>query len=108
MLLLEDGLERIARLGNVREVELRLEIVFVGGAALGRPLPSISAALPEMRLHLLRFFYADRTGVGFLFGYADLQENVKNSSALDLEFSRQIINSNLVYHPPSIFLPQTR
>lgn len=34
----------------------------------------------------------------------DLREDIKNSLALDFQFSRQIINSNLIYHPPSIFL----
>jgi hypothetical protein len=104
----ENRLERVARLGDVREVELRLQIVFRRASPRSGPLPTISAALAEMRLYLLRLFHADGTGVGFLFYNSDRVENVQDGPALDLQFSRQIVDSNLIYHPPSIFLPQTR
>jgi hypothetical protein len=36
--------------------------------------------------------------VRFLLGDADLEKNVEDLSALDLKFSRQIVDSNLVLH----------
>lgn len=88
MLLLQDCLQRIAGFGDVREVELRLQLVF-GMSPCSRPRRrAISATLAEMRLHLLRLFHADGTGVSLLFCDADLRENVKNGFALDLQFSR--------------------
>jgi hypothetical protein len=107
-LLLKNRLQRVARFGDLREVEFWLRPVFRTATLGSRPRRPISATMAKMRLHLLRFFYADRTGVSFLFSYTDLRENVQNGLALDLQFSRQIIDSNLIYHPPSIFLRKTR
>jgi hypothetical protein len=98
---LQDRFQRVARLGDVREVKLRLQLIFASGTTRSRPRRPISTTLLEMRLHLLRFFYADGTGVCFLFGDTDLGENVQDGLTLDFQFSRQVIDSNLI-HPPSI------
>jgi hypothetical protein len=36
--------------------------------------------------------------VRFLFGYADLDEDIEDRLAFDLKFSRQIVDSNLMLH----------
>jgi hypothetical protein len=107
MLLFEDRLKCVAGLRNVREVELRLQLFLAVTFGSSLRLRPISTALTEVRFHLLRFINADGTGMSFLFCDADLREHVKNRPALDLELSRQIVNSNLI-HPSSYFLPQTR
>jgi hypothetical protein len=56
--------------------------------------------LGKIFLYALGFVFFDRAGVRFLFGDSDLRENVEDRPALDLKFSRQIVNSNLVLHPP--------
>ncbi len=88
MLLLQNGFQCIAGLGDVREVELRLQLFLA--VTLRRRLRrgTISSAGAEMCLHLLRFIDSDGTGVSFLFCDADLREHVKNGLALDFELSR--------------------
>jgi hypothetical protein len=54
--------------------------------------------LGKVSLDPLRFVFLDGTGVGFLFFYADLGKCVEDFLALDLEFSSQIVDSNLVLH----------
>ena len=54
--------------------------------------------LRKILLYALRFVHFDGTGVRFLLGDADLDQNVENRLALYLEFSCQIIDSNLVLH----------
>jgi len=102
---LRDRLQHIARLGDVREIDLRLELVAPGRWTRGTG--GCALALLEIFLHALGFVFFDRAGVRFLFGDADLGENFEDLSALDLEFSRQIVNSNLVLHyapfPPWLF-----
>ncbi len=81
----------------MRQIDLGLEFILrmrdsaraAGGAGL---------VLGKIFLYALGFVFFDRTGVRFLFGYADLDENVKDRLALDLKFSRQIVDSNLVQH----------
>jgi hypothetical protein len=46
----------------------------------------------------LRLVHFDGTGVRFLFRYSDLEKNVEDFLAFDLELSGQIVNSNLVLH----------
>ena len=51
----------------------------------------------------LRFVLFKRAGVRLLLGNTDDRESVKNRLALDFQFPRQIIDSNLA-HPLSLFL----
>src|SRR5271165_1933980 len=53
--------------------------------------------LRKVSLHALRFIHFDRAGVRFLFCYTDLDESVEDGLAFYLEFSRQIIDSNLLH-----------
>ncbi len=50
-----------------------------------------------MILNLFGDIGGDRTGVGFLFGYAKTWQKVNDSLRLDLEFTRELIDADLVY-----------
>ena len=99
LLLLGDELEHIAWLGDMRQVDLRLNLVaFAASARLGgRGLGFGTGA--EMSAHLLGFVFLDRTRVGLLFCDSDFNQDVKNRLALDFQFPGQIVDSNLT-HPP--------
>jgi hypothetical protein len=58
-LFLQNRFQRVARLSNVRKIELRFEFVFTTAAARSGPRRGFSATLAEMRLDFLRFIYAD-------------------------------------------------
>ena len=98
---LRDGLQHIARLGDVRQVNLGLELVRRGRR--GARAAGSGRLLRNVLLDALRLVFFDRAGVRFLLGDADFGKNVENLPALDLEFSRQIIDSNLVllHYAPS-------
>jgi hypothetical protein len=53
--------------------------------------------LGKILLYPLRFIFFDGTGVGLLLGYSDLDKNIENRFALDLELSGQIVDSNLMH-----------
>jgi hypothetical protein len=55
----------------------------------------------------LSLIHFDGTGVRLLFRYADLEKNVEDFLALDLEFSGQIVDANLVLHS-ALFPPLCR
>lgn len=93
-----DGPQHIAGPGDVREVDLGLDLVFgvdgtrgLGGTRSGFGV-GLKALADQFRLVLFQ-----RTGVRLLFRDADLGQNVKNGFALDLQLTGQIIDSNL--HP---------
>jgi hypothetical protein len=54
--------------------------------------------LLKVLLNALCLVFFDGAGVRLLFSDADLGKNFEDLSALHLEFSRQIIDSNLVLH----------
>lgn len=98
-----DGLQHIAGLGDLRQVDLRL-VLF--DRLRGR-LPAV--ALPrEKLLNALRFIGFDGTGMRLLLGNAHFRQRIENFLALDFQFPGQIVNSNL--HPPLIssVVPSTR
>jgi hypothetical protein len=87
----------------VGEVDLGLDFVsFACGTR--RPGWSSLSSGAEMRPHFICFVVFKRTGMGFLFGDTNFRQDVKNRLALDLQFSRQIVNSNLT-HPPFLLPP---
>jgi hypothetical protein len=103
LLLLGDQLEHIARLGDVREVNLGLDFVsFAAGTRPGGRGLSFSGA--EVSPHLFRFVFLDRTGVRLLLRDSDCDQDVKNRLALDFQFPGQIVDSNLT-HPPFLAPP---
>ena len=93
---LRDGLQHIARLGDVRKIDLRLELV--GRRRNARAAAGAGLMVLEVFLDELRLIFFDGTGVRFLFRYSDLEKNVEDFLAFDLELSGQIVNSNLVLH----------
>ncbi len=103
-LTLRNRLQHIARLGDVRQVDLGLK--FVARRSRARATASTRRLLTssgEVLLHALGFIFLDGAGVRLLFRHADHGKNVEDRPALDLKFSRQIVNSNLVLH--SALLP---
>jgi hypothetical protein len=107
---LRDRLQYIAGFGDVRQVDLGLELVGCRGCT--RASAGAGLMLRKILLNALRFVHFNRTGVRFLLGYADLDQNVEDRLALYLELSCQVVNSNLVLHsalfPPSLCPPRLR
>ncbi len=97
-----DRLQHITRLGDVGEVELRLDLL--GARPPGtRVLRRHSLAMSGKVLpHLLRFVRFDGTGVGLLFGDANGGKEIEDFLALDFQLPRQIVDSNLRLHPPFV------
>ena len=94
MFALEDGFERVAGFGDLREVKLRL--VVGGRSGRGAALAAVFEVVPDP-LGLVGF---DGAGVG-LSGHADCFERVQDWPALDFQFSCQIVDSNFAH--PSLF-----
>ncbi len=100
--LLRDGAQHISRAGNMREVDLGLDLVFTasGTRSLGRTGRRLAAAA-EMFPHQFRFMLFQRTGVRLFLRDAHRGQHVKNFLALDFQLTGQIIDSNLT-HPLSL------
>ena len=97
LLFRENCLQRIARLGDVGQVNLglyplrRTRSQVRAGARTGPPL--------EMPAHFFSFVILNRAGVGLAFGQTELPQNIENLLALDFHLAREIVDSNLA-HPP--------
>jgi len=80
-----DSLEHVTRLGNPRQVDLRLVL-----DALTAPRVASAAgpAALKVRAHTLCFVKLKRTGMRLLLGNAHVIEHIENSSALDFQLSR--------------------
>jgi hypothetical protein len=102
-------LQNIAGLGDVREINFGYDVV------RPRARGTRGAALPvvvrlKVLAHFFRFFDGDGTGMRFLFGDANLRQNIENRLALDFQFPGQVVDSYLrgVYHPSFFFLRAPR
>jgi hypothetical protein len=105
LLFLLKSLQNVTWLGDVREVNFGPDFVWPGTRGTrGDPLPVIAGV--EVLAHFFRFFDGDGTGMRFLFGDANLRQNIEDRLALDFQFPGQIVDSNLrgVYHPSFFFL----
>jgi hypothetical protein len=91
VLALQNGAHGVAGLRDIREVE--------PGAGLGCGVPrgGAAAVAAEVGAHLIRLVFVDGTGVR-LSGYADGLKRIEDGSALDFQFTCQIVDSNFV-HP---------
>jgi hypothetical protein len=99
-LLTDDGFQDIARLGNLRKVNLGLDAVGFGAAGTGRLGGGLGfAGASNAGTHLFGFVLFDGTGMGLLLGDADFNQGIENDLALDFQLSGQIVDSNLT-HPP--------
>jgi hypothetical protein len=102
--LLCDRLEHVTGPGYVREVDLRLELV--GRRARAAARRRRSTGLTVLRVELLdalRLIHFDGTGVRLLFRDSNLWKDLEYHFGFDLEFPRQVVNSNLLLH--SALLP---
>jgi hypothetical protein len=107
-LLLADGRKHVARAGDVRKINLRLDLVG-GWAARACRLGcmSFSPRSTQTRTHLVRFVLFQRTGMGLLFGDPDFRKHIENCFAFDFQLPCQIVDSNLA-HPPYLLLRSIR
>jgi hypothetical protein len=101
---LQNRPQNISGTGNIRQVDLGLNLVFSAGSAGGlRRCGGFVRMRAEIFPYQHRFVLFDGAGVRLLLGYSDLGERVKNRLALDFQLPRQIVDSNLA-HPPSRLL----
>jgi hypothetical protein len=99
-LLLSNGIQNVARPGNVREINLGSNLIAIHTARarmLGRGLGFTGR--PQVDAQLLRFVLFHGTGVRLLFSDAYFRKCVENRFAFDFQLPSQIVNSNLA-HPP--------
>jgi ATP-dependent protease HslVU (ClpYQ) peptidase subunit len=68
----ENGLEHIAGLGDVREVDFGL--LALGSARSGAALAAAPGVALKLRANLVRFVVFERTGVGLAAGQAELRQ----------------------------------
>jgi hypothetical protein len=96
----QNRLHCVARLGDIREIELRPVL---------RRLPACRAAATpvlEVVAHPFRLIGLDRTGVRLTLGHANRCQSVQNGPALDFQFPCEIVNSNFAH--PSLFISPAR
>ncbi len=91
VLALEDRAHRVAGLGDVRQVELRL------GFRCGTGRSHAAAIAAEVSAHAVCLVFIDGAGMR-LAGDADGLERIENRPALYFQFACQIVDSNFV-HP---------
>jgi hypothetical protein len=98
-LFLCDQLQHIARLGDVRQVDLRLDFVgLTAGTRASRRRIRFGGGV-KVSTHFFRLVVLKRTGVRLLLGNANFGENIKDGLALDFQFPGQIVDSNLAHLP---------
>jgi hypothetical protein len=94
----QDGLQHIARLGDVREIDLgRDRLCCARGRGSG--LSARARSTLVVRANLLRLVLLERTRVGLAARQAELRQYVENLPALDFHLAREIVDTNLT-HPP--------
>jgi hypothetical protein len=82
LLLLQDGLQHIAGLGNFGEIDLGFRRSFDARGAGQSGLAAL-----ELNAHTLGLIFFKRTGVRLLLGNTDNLENIKNRFALDFQLA---------------------
>jgi hypothetical protein len=109
LLLLRDRLQYIAGFGDMRQVDLGLELIHRRAAARAAARRARFAMLLVVLLDLLGFIHFDRARVRLLFCNSDLYKKVKDHFALNLKFSCEVINSDFLLHsalfPSDLFRP---
>jgi hypothetical protein len=99
-LLADDRLQDIARLGNMRKIDLGLDFVSIspaGPRGSARGLGFAGGA--EVCAHLHRLVLFKGTGMSLLLRDPNLWKYVENRFAFDFQLPCQIVDSNLA-HPP--------
>ena len=97
----QDRLHRVARLGDVREIERGLRLY-------GRPRTRAAPAplVLEVVAHLLGLIGLNRTRVRLRLSHANCRQSVQNGPALDFHFACEIVDSNFAH--PSLFSSPAR
>jgi hypothetical protein len=101
-LLFTDGIQNVAGPGDIREIDLGLNLVAIDAAwtrLLGRSLRLAGGT--QVGAYLLRFVLFHGTGMRLLLGDAYFRKCVENRFTFDFQLPGQIVNSNLA-HPPFI------
>ncbi len=97
-LLRQNGLQHVAGLGDVREVDFWCDGLLSargrGAAMAGRARSAL-----KLRANLVGFITLKAAGVGLACAQAEFRQYVKNLSALDFHLAREIVDTNLT-HPP--------
>jgi hypothetical protein len=93
----QDGLQNIARLGDMGEINLGRYAL--GSTRLLSCLAGGTRSAVKVGAHLVCLIVLQRTGVGLAGAQAELRQYVENLPALDFHLARKIVNSNLT-HPP--------
>ena len=93
----ENGFEHVAGLGDVREIDFRLDALLATRRRAGAPA-RLRGAL-ELGADLVRLVVFQRTGVGLAGSQAELRQYVENLPTLDFHLACEIVDSNLT-HPP--------
>jgi hypothetical protein len=99
LLLLRDQLQNIARLGDVRQVNLRLDFFRLSPETRTARRRTRLGGRAEVRPHFFRLVVLERTGVRLLLGDSNFGENIKDGLALDFQFPGQVVDSNLTHLP---------
>ncbi len=99
LLLREYCLQDISRLGDVREIDLRLEAFGFSTRRLCRLCALTVAGGLKMRADFFRLMVFKRAGMSLLLGDADFGQHIENRFAFYFQLSCQIVNPNLT-HPP--------
>jgi hypothetical protein len=96
--LLRNRLQHVSRFRYVRQVDLGLKLVRLRARAAAAGGAAGLSVLSVILLDALRLIHFDGAGVRFLFRDPDLDQQVENHLAFDLEVPRQVVNSNLLQH----------
>jgi len=99
LLLLGNQIEHISRLGDMRQVNLGLDLIRFARGTRRTAGRARLIRRPEVSPQFLRFVILHGTGMRLLLGDPNFGQHIEDRLALDLEFSGQIVDSNLT-HPP--------
>ncbi len=96
--LLRDRFQHVSGLGDVRQVDLGLELLRLCTRTSAGRAAAVLAVLSEVLFDALRLIHFDGAGVRLLLRDSDLHQQIENHFALDLKLPGQIVNSNLLMH----------
>jgi hypothetical protein len=98
LLLGSDGIQNIAWLGNMRQINFGLDLVAFRTHRAGGPARTLRLFGVEIRANLDRFVVFNGTGMSLLLSDSNFRKCIENSFALNFQLPGQVVDSNL--HPP--------
>lgn len=99
-MLLADGIEHVARAGDMREINLSFDLIHRGTAGTGgscRRMVTLRGT--QISAHLLGFMLFQRAGMRLFLGHSHDRKCIENRFTFNFQLPCQIVNSNLT-HPP--------